>query len=80
MSGDIKEIAQFEALAETAHDAMYDARPHNVKGLYEDAAVNFQRAIDLAKKIGLAEETERLIKRRDHVEAVYNHQFRHVGR
>ena len=80
MRGDTKEIAQHEALAEAAYDAMYDAQPHNVKDHYDDAALNFQRAIDMATALGLTGDAERLTKRRDHVEAVYNHQFRYVGR
>lgn len=75
-----KEIAQFEALAETAYSAMYDARPHNVKDYYEDAVMNLQRAIDTAVAKGMAAEAERLTKRRDHIETLYNRQFRYVGR
>jgi hypothetical protein len=80
MSVAAKEIAQFEALAETAYTAMYDARPHNVKDHYEDAVINMQRAIDAAVAREMTAEAERLTKRRDHIESVYNHQFRYVGR
>jgi hypothetical protein len=80
MTGDSKEIAQFEALAEAAYSAMYEARPHNVKDCYEDAGAHFQRAIDIAKAKGLADAAERLTRRRDHVAAVYNSQFRYAGR
>lgn len=71
-----KEIAQFEALAEAAYGAMYDAKDHNVKDCYEDASYNLSRAVDVARAHGLAEEVERLSKRIDHIAAVYNSQFR----
>jgi len=80
MTGDSKEIAQFEALAEAAYSAMYDARPHNAKDCFEDASYNFQRAIDIARMRGLADAVERLTRRRDHVAAVFNSQFRYAGR
>jgi hypothetical protein len=77
---DTKEMARFEALAEEAYSAMYDVRAHGVKDCYEDACYNLSRAIDIAKMRGLKADEERLTKRLAHIEAVYNSQFRHVGR
>ena len=58
---------------------MYEARPHNVKDHYDDA-LYFSRAIEAAKQAGLTNEVTRLALRREHVESVYNNQFRGVGR
>ena len=73
-------MADCEARAEKAYSAMYDAAPHNVKDYYEDACLYLSQAIDHAKKLGLTAEVERLTERMIHVENVYNHQFRYVGR
>ncbi len=73
---DTKEIARFEALAEEAYGAMYDVRGSGVKDLHDDARYNLGRAIDIARMRGLAIEVTRLTARRDHIDAVYNSQFR----
>lgn len=73
---DSKEMARFEALAEEAYTRMYDARDHNVKDCVEDALYNLARAIDIAEMRGLTNDTARLRKRRDHIKAVYDSQFR----
>ena len=73
---DTKEIARFEALAEEAYGAMYDLRDVSVKDCFDDAQYNLGRAIDIARMRGLAGDVERLSKRRDHIETVYNSQFR----
>jgi hypothetical protein len=69
-----------ERLAEAAYDAMYDAKPQRAKDYYEDACSYFAKAIDAAKRGGLEDEVTRLTRRRDHVAAVFDHQFRGVGR
>jgi carboxylesterase type B len=74
------EMADYEARAEAAYAAMYDAAPHNVKDHYEDAYTCLAQAIQIATGLGLADEVARLKDRRKEVEAVYNHQFRYVGR
>ena len=71
-------IAEFERMAESSYSAMYEARPHNVKDHYEDAQLYFSRAIEAAQQAGLVDEVGRLVRRRDHVESVYNSQFRGV--
>jgi hypothetical protein len=73
---DTKEIARFEALAEQAYSTMYDTRDHNVKGCFDDALYNLSRALDIATMRGLDDDVARLTKRRDHIQAVYNSQFR----
>ncbi len=73
---DTKEIARFEALAEQAYSTMYDTRDHNVKDCFDDALYNLARALDIAQMRGLANEVVRLTKRRDHIRAVYDSQFR----
>jgi hypothetical protein len=75
-----REAIGFERLAEAAYAAMYDVRPHNVKDCYDDAQLYFSRAIEAAEIGGLADEATRLTRRREHVENVYNSQFRGVGR
>ena len=76
---DSKEIARFEALAEEAYTRLYDVRDHNMKECIEDALYNLGRALDIAEMRGLALEVERLTKRRDHIMAVYDSQFRRRG-
>jgi len=78
--GDAKDMARYEALAEKAYGEMYDAPPHNVKDFYEDACLCLNHAIMIAKELGLNDEMERLQKRSGHIDAVYNSQFRYVGR
>ncbi len=73
------EMADYEARAEPAYTAMYDAAPHNVKDYYEDACLRLAHAIQIAAGLGLTDEVERLKKRGEQVDAVYNHQFRYVG-
>ncbi len=73
---DTKEIARFEALSEEAYTRMYDTRDHNVKDCFDDALYNLDRALDIARMRGMSDEIARLAKRRDHIRAVYNSQFR----
>jgi hypothetical protein len=73
-------IAELERMAEGSYSAMYEARPHNVKDHYDDAQLYFSWAIEAAQQGGLADEVTRLTNRRDHIIAVYNSQFRGVGR
>ena len=72
-------VAECERLAEAAYAAMYDIRPHGVKDRYDDARVHFRRAIEAARSGGLDDEVARLTLRLEHIENVYNNQFRGVG-
>jgi hypothetical protein len=73
-------IAELERMAEGSHSAMYEARTHNVKDHYDDAQLYFSRAIEAAQQGGLSDHVTRLTNRCDHITAVYNSQFRGVGR
>ena len=74
---DTAELARLERLAEQAYAAMYDVPPlRSVKDDYDNARRYFQRAIDEARRLGLSNEVARLTRRRDHVCAVYDSQFR----
>lgn len=73
-------LVEFERRAEIPYAAMYDVRPYSVKECYEDACLYFHRAIEVAQRAGLADDTTRLRCRLEHVEKVYDSQFRGVGR
>ena len=73
-------IAELERLAEAAYADMYDALPRDVKDCYDDALLYFGKAIEMAQQAGLTDEAARLTRRREQVTAVYDSQFRDVGR
>ena len=73
---DTAEIARFEALAEEAMSAIYDARGVDVRAALEDARYNIERAIDIARMRGLTAEIARLGKRRDRIQATYDARFK----
>ena len=73
---DTAEIARFEALAEEAMSAIYDARGSDVRAALEDARYNIERAIDIAKMRGLTAEIERLTRRRERIQAAYDARFK----
>ncbi|HEV3394683.1 MAG TPA: hypothetical protein VG100_00990 [Xanthobacteraceae bacterium] len=67
-------LDEWERRAEQAYSEMYEAR--RAKEPYEDACLAFARAVEVARRLGLDQEAERLTRRLDHVRAVYNSQFR----
>ena len=71
------DMVRLEALAEAAHEAMYEAKLRGAKDCYEQACAHFAGAIEAARRAGLHEEATRLKNRRDHVVRVYNSQFRY---
>jgi hypothetical protein len=73
-------IAELERMAEASYSAMHEARAHSVKDHYDEAQLYFSRAIEAAQRARLSDEVVRLRLRRQHVENVYNSQFRGVGR
>jgi hypothetical protein len=77
---DAETVTRCERLAEAAYAAMYEARPHQVKDLYEEARGHFWRAIEAAWQGRLFAEVVRLAQRFAEVDAVYNGQFRGIGR
>jgi hypothetical protein len=68
-----KEVARYEALAETAYDEMYDARSPAAR--YSDLKDYFAIAIGLAERAGLHDDAKRLSARLDHCKKVYRSQF-----
>ena len=68
------DLDEWERRAEEAYSAMYEAR--RAKEPYEDACFAFARAIEVAQRLGLDEEINRLNRRVAHIRAVYNSQFR----
>ncbi len=72
-------VAEHERRAEAAYTAMYEARPQQVKDLYEEARGHFWRAIEAAWTGLVLAEVVRLSARFAEVDAVYNGQFRGIG-
>ena len=64
-----KEVAKYEALAETAYNDMYDSR--SPAGCYSDLKDFFAMAIGAAERAGLHDEAKRL----KHCKDVYRSQF-----
>ena len=77
---DRAKLAEFELKAEEAYAAMYIARPYGVKDCYEEARSQYHQAVEEAQRAGCIDEMVRLGNRLAHVEAVYDNQFRGVGR
>jgi hypothetical protein len=77
---DAATVAAYERQAEAAYAAMYDAQPYAVKDYHDDAQANFAYAISAAQSAGLTGEAQRLSARAEQVQAVYDSQFRGVGR
>jgi hypothetical protein len=73
------DMVRLEAMAEAAYDAMYEARLAGAKHRFEEARLNFDRAIEAAKRAHLPQEAARLTRRRDQVVRIYNSQFRYSG-
>jgi len=68
-----------EELGEAAYEAMYDALPHQVKDLYDDACAHFRKAIAQARDAANPADAARLTARLEHIAAVFNGQFRGIG-
>jgi hypothetical protein len=68
-----KEVAKYEALAETAYNEMYDAR--SPAACYSDLKDYFAMAIGAAERAGLHDEAKRLNARLDHCQEIYRSQF-----
>jgi hypothetical protein len=69
-------LAEYEAKAEAAYAAMYDAPSHDQKDLKDDALLFLGRAITIAQALGLDGDAERLGARVDNIIRVYDSQFR----
>ena len=75
-----EQMAQWEARAEAAYAAMYDAPDHDQKDLKDDALLYLARAIEIADALGLAADAARLKARESNIMGVWNSQFRPVRR
>ena len=73
---DSSEMARFEALAEEAMSAIYDARGANVRAALEDAIYNIDRALDIARIRGWSADMERLTKRKSRIQASFDARFK----
>jgi len=69
-------MADYEARAEAAYSAMYDAPSWDEKDLKDDALFYLARAIEVATALGLSDDADRLKARVDNIMGVYNSQFR----
>ena len=68
-----KEVAKYEALAETAYTEMYDSRVPAAR--YNDLKYYFAQAIGAAERSGLDGEAKRLNERLEHCRQVFRSQF-----
>jgi hypothetical protein len=73
------DMVRLEAMAEAAYDAMYEARLAGAKHRFEEARLNFDGAIEAARRAHLPQEAARLTRRRDQVVRIYISQFRYSG-
>ncbi|MEJ0042571.1 MAG: hypothetical protein WDM81_10290 [Rhizomicrobium sp.] len=73
---DSSEIARFVALAEEAISAIYDARGADVRNCLEDARYNIDRAIDIARMRGYAEQLQVLTGQAARIQAAYDARFK----
>jgi hypothetical protein len=73
------DLLRLEAFAEAAYEAMRDSRPQNARRRYEEARINFDRAIDAAQRARLHDEVARLKRRREHISQIYHGQMRYSG-
>lgn len=72
-------MADWEARAEAAYAAMYDARDHDAKDLKDDALFALARALEAAEALGLDEDAARLKARQANIMGVWSSQYRMPG-
>jgi len=73
---DHSEMARFEALAEEAMSAIYDARGIDVRAAHEDALYNIGQALTIARLRAWAADIERLTKRQARIQASFDSRFK----
>ncbi|MEI9888540.1 MAG: hypothetical protein WDN08_18975 [Rhizomicrobium sp.] len=73
---DSSQMARFVALAEEAMSAVYDMRSPDVRSCLEDALYNIERALDIARIRGWADDVARLTARRDRIQAGFDARFK----
>ncbi|MBV9421160.1 MAG: hypothetical protein JO348_15435 [Alphaproteobacteria bacterium] len=76
MTSDHGQMTRFEALAEEAMSAVFDARGVDVRAALEDALYNIERALDIARIRGWEVDVERLTKRKARIQASFDVRFK----
>jgi len=76
----VEKMKDFEARAEAAYAAMYEARSYEEKDFKDDACSFLARAAEIADALGRDADAARLRARTDQIMSVYNSQFRYIGR
>ena len=72
----MERLSFFEAQAEEAYTRMYEARPgSDLAARYSDAKETLHEAINLANRLGLRSESERLSARLEEIKTVFRRQF-----
>ena len=69
-------MARFEALAEEAMSAIYDARGIDPRAAHEDALYNIAQALSIARIRGWDDDAERLARRQVRIQASFDARFR----
>jgi hypothetical protein len=69
-------MARFEALAEEAMSAIYDARGIDVRAAHEDALYNIGQALAIARIRGWTEDVARLTRREGRIQASFDARFK----
>ncbi len=75
----LEQLQDFEARAEAAYAALYDAPAYAQKDLKDDACLFLARAAEIAQALGRIQDVARLKARSDEIATVFNSQFRHIG-
>jgi hypothetical protein len=75
-----EQMAEWEARAEAAYAAMYDAPDRDQKDLKDDALLYLGHAIEIAEALALNADAARLKARESNIIGVWNSQFRPVRR
>ncbi|MBL6853835.1 MAG: hypothetical protein ISS15_07685 [Alphaproteobacteria bacterium] len=73
---DHSEMARFEALAEEAMSAIYDARGIDIRAAHEDALYNIGQALAVARMRGWTEDIARLARREARIQASFDARFK----
>ncbi len=69
-------MLEYERKAEAAYSAMYEAETSDQKDLKDDASFYLARALEIAQRLGLEREADRLRSRHGNIVGVWSSQFR----
>ena len=75
-----EQMAEWEARAEAAYTAMYDAPDYDQKDLKDDALLYLTHALEIAEALGRQDDMVRLKARKANIMGVWNSQFRSARR